>query len=173
MIKMSNTFLLLDETYYYSIKGELSFEIICLESLLNDRIILKGLGSIKIKLGCYAKSSDVLLAGNNGIKLNGTYKIDSRELLQSQLDFVNITKVNNLNPNDLPSSNQHHESNMVPTNHLMIIYIVLTLFTVILFIYIIVKSCKFIYLVRKEIKLDREKVNIKNKSKMDKQDIVE
>ena len=168
IVKMNNVFVLLDETYYYSIHGELSFEVICLDSLLNDRIVLLGLGSIKLKLGCYAKSNDVLLAGNNRYNLNGSYYIDNRDLLESQWDLVNITKMNNILPNELPGSNPKHESNTDVKNHLITIYTTLVLFATFLFIFIILKFCKFICLVRKNIKVDSVKHNEKIKDKKSK-----
>ena len=57
-------------TYFYSINRTITLELLCLENRENDRITLKGLGSVKIKPGCYAKYDSILLVGNNAVKIN-------------------------------------------------------------------------------------------------------
>ena len=62
-------------TYFYSINRTIILELFCIENKHNDRIILKGLGKVKIISGCYAKFDTILLVGSNAVKLNNTYEI--------------------------------------------------------------------------------------------------
>ena len=64
---MDDWFINIEGTYYYSINRTMVLELLCLENKENDRIILKGLGSVKIKPGCYAKYIAVLLLGSNAV----------------------------------------------------------------------------------------------------------
>ena len=104
-----------------------------------------------------------MLAGNNKYILNGSYSIANQGLLESQWDFVNITKFNNILSNDLPGSNPKQVSNIDVKNHLFTIYTTLVIIATILFIFIIFKSFKFICLDRSNTKVARVKSNEKTK----------
>ena len=163
IVKMENTFLHLEGNYFYSIEGQLEFEVICVDSLLNDKITLVGMGSIMLKLGCYAKSNNILLAGNNKYTLNGSYSISHQGLFGDQWDFVNISKFSNLISKDFPDSNPTPLSNINVENHIYIIYITLLIIGIMMFIFIIFKLIKFICIDRSDIKVGRAKSNVKEK----------
>ena len=57
---MDDWFINIEGTYYYSLNRTMVLELFCIENKDNDRIILKGLGKVKIKPGCYAKYDAVL-----------------------------------------------------------------------------------------------------------------
>ena len=52
---MEDYFVNINGIYYYSVNKTMVLELLCMENKENDRIVLSGLGSVRIKQGCYAK----------------------------------------------------------------------------------------------------------------------
>ena len=103
---MDDWFINIEGIYYYSINRTMVLELLCLENKENDRIILSGLGSVRIKQGCYAKFDSVLLVGSNAVKINSSFeiaKISHNEQIFnfSYSKYINFNKINITNFNDI------------------------------------------------------------------------
>ena len=106
---MENTFINIKGVYYFSLENTINLELLCVDSLDNAMLTLRGLGKIKIKQNCYAKFKGLLLSGSNHVSLNDSYDIS----LMHEIKFrqKNFTLLENKNYNiSIPTITQFNKS---------------------------------------------------------------
>ena len=95
--------------YYFSLKNTINLELLCVDSLSNARLTLRGLGNIKIKQNCYAKFKGLLLSGSNHVLLNDSYQVSLMHKINFKLNYTLLeNKVFNMT---LPTISQFNKSN--------------------------------------------------------------
>ena len=95
----------------------------------NDQIRLSGLGSIKIKINCYAKFKNLLLTGSNTFKLNNSYHISrlAEKDFNSNFTFLSTETINSITLNELKlaSLDTNQTNHYYYHYHFSVIYIIL------------------------------------------------
>ena len=175
---MDNTFYNINGVYYFLLKNTIYLELLCVDSLSNARLTLRGLGNIKIKQNCYAKFKGLLLSGSNHVLLNDSYQISLMNevkfkqnftLLEntiSNISFPTITKFNRSKDLDILDSN--HENKVKSFVNLenvliLIVSIVISTFITITVLVILLKIKKCLSLRKKcneNFKIDKVPVTI-------------
>ena len=137
-----NTFIKIQNKYYYSVKGSLKFEIICSNAMDNNVMSISGIGFLSIKELCVAKSKQHILLGSWHHKLNKTFDIQKMNYVT---DWMNITTPYNrdlnlknvvANISSLQNMEQIFDINSMgsrdqPQNsHFLIIYSILGIFMI-------------------------------------------
>ena len=103
--KMDDVYLNINGIYYYSLNTSKVFEILCMNDYSNGQVLLKGVGTLKLRNGCFAKFQSILLQGSNSVKLNTTFNVTyipkndvfnftKTQLNLLKLDLTNISKSN-------------------------------------------------------------------------------
>ena len=144
--RMEDTFINYEGTYYFSMKETRILELLCVNSMENDQIKLSGIGSIKIKINCYAKFKNLLLTGSNTFKLNGSYHISMLEeqtSYNSNFTFLSKDSIKNITITDFKINRIGRlDTNLINTEpyfHLIAIYIyiliIITCITIIVVLY--------------------------------------
>ena len=90
MGKMEDTVINNKGTYYFSVEKPITMELLCVDTLKNSQLKLKGLGHLVIQKNCYAKKDSLLLVGSNTYSLNTTFQIANKFSFNDSLLKVDV-----------------------------------------------------------------------------------